>query len=196
MKIFLDAKNITDFKANKSKLQALILFWILAAGKNGVLSAQQLNKLLSLFPEELPFTSLGKLKEIELSKLMFDLRIGCHNCKASYILNVINSNIDLQTCSPEELEKIKGIGRKTSRCFIIHTRPKARYAGLDTHCLRFLRNNGYPHAPRSTPNTEYLYKKWEQIFLKFVPINISVAEFDLKVWNEGSESAKKILNFC
>ena len=32
----LNPKNITNFKADKSELELMILFWILAAGKNGV----------------------------------------------------------------------------------------------------------------------------------------------------------------
>jgi thermostable 8-oxoguanine DNA glycosylase len=89
------------------------------------------------------------------------------------------------TCNAEELEKIYGIGMKTSRCFLIHSRKNARYAGLDTHVLKFLRAKGVQDVPKSTPTSRKLYLRLEAEFLKLSDESgKSVADLDLEVWNK------------
>ena len=57
-------------------------------------------------------------------------------------MGLINSGLDLRNCEYEELEKILGIGMKTSRCYFINTRGDSKVAGLDTHILKFLSGKG------------------------------------------------------
>jgi thermostable 8-oxoguanine DNA glycosylase len=119
--------------------------------------------------------------------------IGCYNNKSKSWLDLINSGINLKTCTLHELESIRGIGPKTARCFLIHSRPNQNYAGLDTHLLKFLRMLGY-NAPKSTPNKKS-YLSLENEFLKLVSTSSrTVAEVDLMVWNYyslNSLAAKK-----
>jgi len=94
--------------------------------------------------------------------------------------------LNLRTCSVKDLEQIKGIGRKTSRCYVMHSRKNARCAGLDTHCLKFLADRGYK-VPKATPSSEKEYLRLENAFLQLADKSgMSVAEFDLAVWNEYS----------
>jgi thermostable 8-oxoguanine DNA glycosylase len=112
--------------------------------------------------------------------------IGCYNMKASYFFDLIYSDINLKKCSVEELEKIKGIGPKTARCFLLHSRPNQNYAGIDTHILKFLAAKGF-EVPKSTP-TGRRYRELEKEFVKLAKkAKKSVAEYDLEIWNEYSK---------
>jgi thermostable 8-oxoguanine DNA glycosylase len=59
---------------------------------------------------------------------------------------------------------------------------------LDVHILKFLRDNGYPNAPKQTPS-EKAYLKWEKVFLavcKEMFPHKSIAEIDLDIWTKYS----------
>lgn len=109
--------------------------------------------------------------------------IGCYNAKAKTFLCLVRKDFNLKTCTLEDLESIPGIGPKTARCFLIHSRPNQQYAGLDTHVLKFLRDKGH-EVPKATP-TGKKYVELEKIFLKYVAESgMSVADFDLLIWND------------
>lgn len=100
------------------------------------------------------------------------------------------NELNLKSCSVDDLENIYGIGPKTARCFLIHSRPNMRFAGLDTHILKYLRGLGY-EVPKTTP-TGKKYKEIEQIFLNLVDKSgKSVAEFDLEIWRKYSSDSRK-----
>lgn len=95
--------------------------------------------------------------------------------------------LDLEKCTPAELEKIHGIGPKTSRFFILWTRPGERYAALDVHVLRWMRSKGYP-APKSTPAGEK-YRVLEIAFLKEADARgMTARELDHKIWDAGASA--------
>ena len=95
-----------------------------------------------------------------------------------------SDELDLRTCSADDLEKIHGIGMKTSRCFIIHSRPGARYAGLDTHILKHLKACGVENVPKSTPSSKKEYLRLEKEFLRIADLNnMTPAAYDLMIWN-------------
>lgn len=189
----LDPTKITKFNATKSELEEMILFWICAAGKNGVTAARSLDKLLLLSLHGSPFDKIIEIaKKSDLSQKMKSCGIGCYNRKATTFLSLIDGKLNLKTCSVDDLEKISGIGPKTARCFLIHSRPNQQLAGLDTHILKFLRDQGLD-VPKTTP-TGKKYKEIEAMFLKYVKKSgMSVADFDLKVWNEYRSKQKNNL---
>ena len=95
--------------------------------------------------------------------------------------------IDLETCTAEDLEAIPGIGQKTSRFFITHSRPNQNYAILDTHILAWLKSLGYNDIPKSTPAGKR-YQEIEQLFLfEAKKRNVSAADLDLQIWKERSK---------
>lgn len=185
-KFLIDPINITDFNADNNKLELLILFWICAAGKNGVTSASCLNELLTFWHEneQSPFEIVKKIDEkADLAQELKKFGIGCYNNKAKAFRQLCNSGLNLQECTVDDLEKIHSIGCKTSRCFLIHSRPNQRLAALDVHILKFLREK-YPNIPKSTP-TGQKYKTIEKIFLSLADNSgMSVADFDLSIWRE------------
>lgn len=181
----VDPINITNYNLNKNQLQEVLLFWILAAGKNGVTSAKCLDRLLTSWDiGASPFETIKYIhKKGNLALEMKNHGIGCFNNKAKSFLELVNSNIDLKTCTVEELESIRGIGPKTARCFLIHSRKNQPLAGLDRHILSFLRDKGHK-IPTSTPSGKK-YKEIENLFLSYAKKSgKTVADFDLAIWRE------------
>jgi thermostable 8-oxoguanine DNA glycosylase len=197
----VDPVNITNYNLTDAELEEHILFWVLAAGKNGHTAAKSLNKLMLILNkydyrplEAVRLQGLSSLfnKEPKLSYILKDCGIGCYNNKAYTIndlsMSVIAYGLDLRTCATEDLEKIHGIGMKTSRCFILHSRKDARYAGLDTHILKHLREVGIENAPKATPSSKKLYLTLEKEFLLLADkAGMSPADYDLKVWRHYSK---------
>jgi len=179
----IDPAHITNFNQTDKQLEEVLLFWVLVAGKTASIISKALEKILNSLPGSTPFEKIRGVGKNNLPKLLKDHGIGCFNLKARALWELVNSNLNLKTCSVDDLEKIYGIGPKTARCFIIHSRPNASCAGLDTHILKFLRAKGH-NVSNNTPSSKKQYKELEQVFLNYVKESgKSVAEFDLEVWN-------------
>jgi thermostable 8-oxoguanine DNA glycosylase len=95
--------------------------------------------------------------------------------------------------TPKILEEIPGVGMKTSRFFLLHsdTFYKDKIAILDTHILKFIKENIDDRAPKSTPVIPLTYRFWEDKFLFWCKLNEkNVADFDLEVWKSYARVAK------
>ena len=190
----IDPTNITKFNCTEAELEETLLFWVCAAGKNAITSSSALNKLLIEICKNKysPFEAIRKLDKNCLPNLLKKFGIGCYNNKAKTFLQISNSNLNLKNCSLEDLECIYGIGMKTSRCFVIHSRKNANCAGLDVHILKFMNMMGY-EVPKSTPNKkEYIYLEKE--FLNLVKsCDKSISEIDILIWNylSGNKDVKQ-----
>lgn len=189
----IDPAKITNFQLTTASLQAHLIFWVLAAGKSGARAAQITNTLIK---EYVPtnynlFTCLRNYSLDDIVNMCYRYGTGCHNNKGRSIYEVVNKNLDLKACTYNDLESIFGIGRKTSRCFIMHSRKNAQCAGLDTHILKFLRVMGIEDVPKTTPSSKKQYERLEQEFLilakkyKKEPVVL-----DLMIWNEYSIKLK------
>jgi len=181
----IDPDNVTCFNLDKEGLELQILFWIFAAGKNGHTAARCLNNILS---EHSKLTGLISplliLKRIDnLGSELKKFGVGCYNNKSKAILDLISKNLDLSTCSIEDLENVWGLGPKSVRCFMIHTRKNQNIAGLDRHVLRYLGELGYK-VPKSTPNKKQ-YLEIEKIFIDLAKsMGKSISELDLEIWTK------------
>jgi thermostable 8-oxoguanine DNA glycosylase len=188
MEYLVDPDNITDFDKSAPELELVLLFWVCAAGKKAKVAARNLDRLLRkghvLFGELEPFRIISLFGK-SLAEELKNHGIGCYNNKSRSMLELASSGIDLKLCSVSDLESIRGIGPKTARCFLMHSRRNVRHAGLDTHCLKYLRERGF-NVPKSTP-TGRKYLELESIFLKMADESgKSVAEFDLEIWKRYS----------
>ena len=104
------------------------------------------------------------------------------------MLDLVSRGLNLSSCSIEDLERVVGIGPKTARCFVMHSRRGARHAGLDTHVLKYLKSRGVD-VPKSTP-TGRRYAELERIFLDMADESgKSPAEFDLEIWKRYSSKS-------
>jgi len=181
----IDSSKITNYNPSKGEFQALIIFWVLAAGK----TAKGAERILSLLlpKRDLPFSQLKKYSETELAHKLKSIGCGCFNNKAKSIYQLVNSDLNFSNCSVEDLESIYGIGRKTSRGFILHTRRNAQCAVLDTHILKYLKEQNAPDVPRSTPSSKTEYERLEKYFLSLCRKKRKApAKLDLEVWNSYS----------
>ena len=176
---------ISNFDADELQLQKSIIFWICVANRPADVVDMALDIMFSapdLKRIRMPFDILKVLSEKEIARRLKEVGIGCYTTKAKGLSQIANSNIDLRNCTADELEEIHGIGMKTSRCFILHSRPNARYAGLDTHILKFLKSEGYD-VPQQTPGSKKKYKELEKIFINIADeLNLTPAQLDFQVW--------------
>ena len=178
----IDPSNITDYNLTPHKLEEALLFWICVAGKTAKTIAPRLDNLLNSLEGNSPFEKIKNTGLDQLSVKLKENGIGCYSIKAKSLWDLVNSGLDLSTCTVDDLEGVYGIGMKTSRCFLIHSRSETNCAGLDTHVLKFLRDMGHD-VPRSTPGSKKKYKEIEQLFLNYVnDSHMSVAELDLYIW--------------
>jgi thermostable 8-oxoguanine DNA glycosylase len=196
MKYLVDPSDITKFDSSEDELQLALLFWICAAGKKASTAARNLDRLLShgreKFGSEEPFEIVRRFGN-NLSDELKSHGIGCYNNKSKSMLDLAARGLDLKTCSVSDLELVRGIGPKTARCFLLHTRRGVRFAGLDTHLLKFMRTLGY-NAPKTTPIGKS-YLRLEDEFLKLVDMSgMSVSKVDLLIWNyysSGTDASKE-----
>lgn len=190
----IDPSNITNYELTDKELEEVLLFWICAAGKNGTTAARLLNDLLIDVHADTygPFNAFKLYNSIELIALeLKEHGIGCYNHKARTIYEIVNSDLNLRNCTSEDLEKIYGIGMKTSRCFLIHSRKNSQYAGLDTHMLKHLRAKGISDVPKTTPSSKKQYKRLELEVLRLSKeTGKTPAQYDLDIWNKYSIKSK------
>lgn len=188
----IDPTRITNYGLNDYELEEHAIFWLLVAGKTAKVVSKQLDTLLQEIDPYRPYRPFDAIRRYQLSlpRLLKNHGIGCYNGKAEGLRRLVRSNIDLRTCSVDDLEAIPWIGPKTARCFLVHSRENARYACLDTHVLKYLRDIGID-APKSTP-TGKQYTRLETIFLKLADDKqMTPAQFDLWIWNNYSRSGLK-----
>ena len=148
------------------------------------------------FTEDTPFSRIrfliqrGILKDfIKASKL------GQYNKIERAFQELVESDLDLRSCSIEQLEAIHGIGFKTSRFFVVHTRKNQSHAILDTHILKYMRDEmGISDVPKSTPGNRKEYAKLESLFVQHcAEAKRNVAELDLEIWTKYSRSAPPLV---
>lgn len=191
----IDPTNVTNFNRSKSELEEFILFCIAVAGKNATTTSKNLEKLFCYgrsFFFGSPFEIIRQLaRKEDLAELMRSIGFGCYNIKSRGFIEITQSGLDLKTCTVQDLEKIHGVGMKTARYFILHSRKNAGVACLDTHILRWLaRHSGYD-VPKQTPSRKK-YLELERIFLKVAEaLDIAPCDLDLKIWNSSRGSDGK-----
>jgi len=194
--------NITNFNRSKSELEEFLLFTIVVAGKTAYIQAQKLEEFLSsihkrlMMPDHVsPFQLIRSAKDHGiLLQEIHKAKLGQYNKIHSAFLHIAENNYILNKVTPEILEKIPGVGMKTSRFFLLHSDNdyKDNIAILDTHILKFIKENIDNRAPKSTPTNSNTYKYWEDKFLLWCKeINKDAAEFDLEVWKSYARKNKE-----
>jgi hypothetical protein len=204
----IDPKNITNFNRTVDQLQEFLLFSIVVAGKNSKIQAQKLDDFLGNicadFKDEnghLPknyFEALRWSASFEDGNILIDnlreVRMGQY-ARITKAFKSVSEIRSLETISLDELVKIQGIGPKTARFFLLHSREGMNCAVLDTHILKYLRDMGYEKIPKSTPQDPKKYRKLELAFVQCWHIHqhcnwetpLSLAQFDLKIWKKYSQ---------
>lgn len=183
--------------------QAKLLYGLIVAGK----SANFADRALKAFLESgritfrgdanyrvLPFRLLNELSSQEIDRCLRKARTGNYGklSRAFDQIGVKRHSLDMFTVRPADLELIHGVGPKTSRFVIMWIRPEEKYAALDVHVLRWLREKRGYAAPRSTPQSPALYAAWEIVFLQEAnTLKLTPRELDLEIWEAGAGRTQK-----
>lgn len=197
----IDPTDVTNYERTNEELQEFLLFCISVAGK----TASQIKVALERFLEKgRAYLSLWDVRKDtkagwspffiiqridmggRLDECLIQSKLGQHEKLRRAFREIYAASIDLKTCSVQELEMIHGIGPKTSRFFVLHSRKNAKVACLDTHVLKWLAEQGCK-VPKGRPvGKEYL--RLEQEFLRLAKeMKREPAELDLAIWNEYSK---------
>ena len=188
----INPKKITDFNRTKADLELFAVFAVCVAGKNAQQTADKVNDnfrdVATPTKQLTPFEAIKNLVNIKVFVAYLKMaKMGQQRRIYRALRDLVESGIDLKTCTVEELEAIHGIGPKTSRFIIMHSRPNQRLATLDTHILRWMRDQGI-ETPKATPQSKKLYKELEDKFLTLCDKRaILPSQLDLKIWKQYSK---------
>jgi thermostable 8-oxoguanine DNA glycosylase len=167
--------------------QARLIYAIVVAGKSAKFTDRVMNAFHAHRQQHLPFDFIRLLIEEEnLGWVLRDMRCGNYRKIERALTELVKSDLDLMTCTPAQLQAIHGIGPKTARFFILWTRPGERYAALDVHILRWLRQ--WYNAPESTPQNENKYRTYEILFLAEADKRgLTARELDSQIWDAAQK---------
>ena len=188
----INPKKITDFNRTKADLELFAVFAVCVAGKNAQKTADKVNEhfrdVQTPTKQLTPFETIKSLIGANIfGGYLQHARFGQYKRIYRALRYLAESSIDLKTCTVEDLEAIHGIGPKTSRFIIMHSRPNQRLATLDTHILRWMRDQGI-ETPKATPQSKKLYKELEDKFLTLCDkCAILPSQLDLKIWKKYSK---------
>jgi hypothetical protein len=188
----IDPNKVTDFNRTEAQLEEFLLFAILVAGKKSDMMARKLElflygsrKALGLPSDTTPFQLLEYLIKCDLlDPSMKKFKLGVYTKLNKCFTGILQFKGKLNTVTIEELESVFGIAEKTSRFFILHSRPNQQIAALDTHILKWLNELEYPNVPKNTPSGKK-YQDLEKAFLYEANIReVSPADLDLTIWKK------------
>jgi len=195
---------ITNFNRTEDELEEFLLFSILVAGKKAEMQAKKLDSFIGhamMVVGISPFDWLQHLVDMEkdnpyynekknpLMSCMMIHKLGQYKRLYKAFKGILDFKGRLSKVTINELESVYGIGSKTARFFVLHSRPNQKVAVLDTHILKWLDSLGYD-VPKSTPppTKYYIYESW---FLKEAQSrNMTPADLDLQVWKDYAETKK------
>lgn len=183
----IDPSDVIKFDRTDAELQEWFLFSAVVAGKTASIMARLLDRFLTSLPGSTPFEKVRwAIDNGVLEDKLREHRMGQYNKLTRCFAQVLD--VDLRTCTVEDLEQITGIGPKTARMFIMHSRPNQRLAALDVHVLKHLNANGIK-APPSTPSSPKKYRELEEAFLQLADLSgKDPSAYDLEVWKLYSRS--------
>lgn len=190
MATLIDPKNITNYNRSHGELETFWLFCLFVAGKNSDTASLKLSQLLEdMTPWDSPFSYL---RSVNIYDCLISVKSGQYTRLSKAIEQSLD--LDLRNCSLNDLTSIYGVGPKTARFFLLHTRECCEYAVLDTHILKWIRNHhGYEDAPRDTPQKQDEYDYWSNIAITLMKNSypdMSLADIDLLIWTEISGRLK------
>lgn len=189
----INPAEVTNYNRTQSELQEFILFCINVAGKKSSVESPKLEVFIErakdITKETSPFNCIKKLIKLgRLNEIMHWAKLSPYAQRYnSYV--AVSKIKDLQTVTLNRLLQVPGIGLKTARFFLSHSREDFDEPMLDTHILHFLRDQGYTDAPKSTPSNENTYYYFANIFKNIArQLGKTVTDLDLEIWKQYSKT--------
>ena len=189
----INPAEVTNYNRTQYELEAFILFCINVAGKKSAIEAPKLEVFIErakdITKESTPFNCIRKLIKLgRLNEIMHWAKLSPYAQRYNSYVSAVKIK-DLQVVTLNRLLKVPGIGLKTARFFLSHSREDFDEPMLDTHILRFLRDQGYSDAPKSTPSNENTYHYFANIFKNIArQLGKTVTNLDLEVWKQYSKT--------
>ena len=189
----INPAEVTNYNRTQYELEEFILFCINVAGKKSAIEAPKLEVFIerakNITKETTPFNCIRKLIKLgRLNEIMHWAKLSPYAQRYNSYVAVAKVK-DLQTVTLNRLLQVPGIGLKTARFFLSHSREDFDEPMLDTHILRFLRDQGHADAPKSTPSNENTYRYFANIFKNIArQLGKSVTDLDLEIWKQYSRT--------
>jgi len=191
----IDPSNVTNPARTPAELEEFLLFCVVVAGKNADQQAQKLERFLG-GQRPFAFIRASDRKGLLESRLR-EVRLGKYALLSTSFRELSHSDADLAACPWEYLTRFPGIGIKTAKFFVLHSRANEMHGVLDTHVLAWMRDHweaagprGLP-VPRHSPQDPATYRFWETVYFGMVSARhhrgaaaIDWARFDLDLWKE------------
>ncbi len=194
----INSRKIIKYNRTQSELELLLIFAVFVAGKTSKSIEHKVYDFIlgSSFycKNESPIKTIKKM--VVDGSLMVELKrvkLGKYTLGTTFLKQLVERNLDLSRVTLHDLEKLHGVGMKTSRFFLLASRRSAKCAALDTHVLKWLSQMGHKNVPKVTPSSKKIYLHLEKQFLHHAKLlNMSPADLDLAIWNHYS-SGKEYL---
>jgi hypothetical protein len=191
----IDPNKVTNAARTEAELEEFLLFCVVVAGKN---ADQQAAKLERFLGGRAPFAFIRKSQRAAaLDAALREVRLGKYSLLGRSFTALASSGVDLRTVGWADLTAFPGIGIKTAKFFILHSRPREMHGVLDTHVLSWMREHWEPKGParlgvpRHSPQDPGLYQFWETVYFGMVAArhhppssHVDWARFDLELWME------------
>lgn len=191
-----DFSDIGDARASKRDAQWWLLYAILVANKPAEITRKKLDEFLSGYESHWsPFDIVGALAAVgqvgnsHLTDVLRRVRTGQYTRIEAAFRDVAVklppvAGEDPRNWSLETLESIPGVGPKTARWFYLLVNPGAPVAALDTHVLKFLRDNGVEGVPKATPARGRTYRRLEAEFVAHAQrLGLNARDLDFFAWS-------------
>lgn len=175
---------ITNFERTEEELQEFWLFCICVAGKTAYIIAKMLDNFLQ---GEKPFEAINKMiTDGTLLENLKKARLGKYRVLEKAFPQSLK--LDLRKCTVDELENIIGVGPKTARFFLLHSRKDVQISVIDTHMLKYIQSLGH-NVPQTLTKKKYL--EFEKIIIEEAnKSKMSLADFDLMIWKKYAKREK------
>ena len=188
METLIDPKDITNYNRTDVELESFWIFCILVAGKNSDTTSRLVTKLLKNRGDKTPFEFIRSLKLTELRNYLVAHKTGQYDRIRKALF--FSAKLNLRTCTRDDLMDIHGVGPKTARFFLLHSREFCDEVVLDTHILNWMRVKcDIKDAPKNTPQVPEKYAKYAGLCKYLMEIHypgLTLAQADLMIWTEMS----------
>ena len=190
----INPAEVTNYNRTQSELQEFLLFCINVAGKKSSIESPKLEVFIQrakdITKESSPFNCIKKLIQLgRLQEIMHWAKLSPYKQRYNSYVDAVKVG-DLQKVTLNRLLQVAGIGLKTARFFLSHSREDFDEPMLDTHILHFLRDQGYADAPKSTPSNENTYHYFANIFKNIArQLGKTVTDLDLEIWKQYSKTS-------
>jgi hypothetical protein len=194
----IDPSAVTRLARTESELEEFLLFCVVVAGKN---ADQQARKLEDFLGGAAPFPFIRSLRGGELERRLKRVKLGKYALLGESFRRMARAGVDLRSCAWERLLAFPGVGIKTAKFFVLHSRPRQMHGVLDTHILSWMRQ--HPaftgrlglKIPRHSPQDAAAYRFWETVYFGMILARhhqaspgpdkpIDWARVDLDLWKE------------